>query len=205
MSWCSFDKESAVMWFWQTNDVDCMYLVHVIFFTCFPRYLSILNLHTYIIIFLFIFIYIYICILIQQQILTCFVCSSLHPLWASNLSRSLMRRAGKRCGEKTLDWNALNKKQTKLKKTRWWFQICFILIPIWGRFPFWLYNIFQMGWNYQPEPNWKKRVWFILGESCSAWVFSLLRDGCFFSFNLYIYIQLGRAFRCPLGKRYVYI
>ena len=34
---------------------------------------------------------------------------------------------------------------------RWWIQIFVIFIPIWGRFPFWLYNIFQMGWNHQPE------------------------------------------------------
>ena len=34
-----------------------------------------------------------------------------------------------------------------------------IFIPTWGRFPFWLYNIFQMGWNHQLEtvtqPYWK--------------------------------------------------
>ena len=29
------------------------------------------------------------------------------------------------------------------------FQIIFIFTPTWGRFPFWLYNIFQMGWNHQ--------------------------------------------------------
>ena len=33
--------------------------------------------------------------------------------------------------------------------TRWWFQIFFIVIPIWGNDPIWLYNIFQMGWNHQ--------------------------------------------------------
>ena len=33
--------------------------------------------------------------------------------------------------------------------TRWWFRIFFISTSIWGRFPFWLYNIFQMGWNHQ--------------------------------------------------------
>ena len=32
----------------------------------------------------------------------------------------------------------------------WWFQIFFYFIPIWGRFPIWLCNIFQMGWNHQP-------------------------------------------------------
>ena len=26
----------------------------------------------------------------------------------------------------------------KVTETRWWFQIFFIFIPIWGRFPFWL-------------------------------------------------------------------
>ena len=35
-----------------------------------------------------------------------------------------------------------------LDKSRWWFKIFFIFIPIWGRFPF-LTNIFQMGWNHQ--------------------------------------------------------
>ncbi len=34
----------------------------------------------------------------------------------------------------------------------------FMFIPTWGRFPIWLYNIFQMGWNHQlvstyPEPR----------------------------------------------------
>ena len=39
-----------------------------------------------------------------------------------------------------------------IKISRWWFQIFFIFIPIWGRFPFWLiFNIFQMGWNHQPD------------------------------------------------------
>ena len=33
---------------------------------------------------------------------------------------------------------------------RWWFQIFFIFTPIWGRFPF-LTNIFQTGWNHQPD------------------------------------------------------
>ena len=36
--------------------------------------------------------------------------------------------------------------------SRWWFRLlCFIFIHIWGRFPFWLTYIFQMGWfNHQP-------------------------------------------------------
>ena len=40
------------------------------------------------------------------------------------------------------------------KETGWWFQICFIFTPIWGRFPI-LTHIFQMGWNHQLEnlPN----------------------------------------------------
>ena len=33
-----------------------------------------------------------------------------------------------------------------------WFEIFLMgIIPIWGRFPFWLYNISQMGWNHQLE------------------------------------------------------
>ena len=35
-----------------------------------------------------------------------------------------------------------------LWNTRWWFQICFIFIPTWGRFPFWLI-FFKLGWNRQ--------------------------------------------------------
>ena len=35
------------------------------------------------------------------------------------------------------------------RHSRWWFQSFFIFIPIWGRFRFWLINIFQMGWNHQ--------------------------------------------------------
>ena len=42
-----------------------------------------------------------------------------------------------------------------LKIARWWFQIFFIFIPTWGRFPFWL-NIFQMGWNHQLDWPLKK-------------------------------------------------
>ena len=30
-------------------------------------------------------------------------------------------------------------------KTGWWFQLCFMFTPIWGRFPFWLINIFLKG------------------------------------------------------------
>ena len=38
------------------------------------------------------------------------------------------------------------------RKSRWWFQIFFIFTPTWGRFPFLLFNSFQMGWfNHQPE------------------------------------------------------
>ena len=35
-----------------------------------------------------------------------------------------------------------------LGDSRWWFQICFIFTPTWGRFPIWLI-FFQMGWNHQ--------------------------------------------------------
>ena len=39
------------------------------------------------------------------------------------------------------------------KKTSWWFQICFIFTPIWGRFPIWLI-FFQMGWfNHQQKKS----------------------------------------------------
>ena len=33
----------------------------------------------------------------------------------------------------------------------WWFQICFMFIPYLGKISN-LTNIFQMGWNHQPEP-----------------------------------------------------
>ena len=33
--------------------------------------------------------------------------------------------------------------------TGWWFQIFYIFTPTWGNHPFWLYNIFQRGWNHQ--------------------------------------------------------
>ena len=50
--------------------------------------------------------------------------------------------------------------------TRWWFQICFLFIPTWGNDPIWLYltNIFQMGWNHQPDNHrtWKLLVQMIL-------------------------------------------
>ena len=36
---------------------------------------------------------------------------------------------------------------------RWWFQTFVIFTPICGKFPFWhiLTNIFQVGWNHQPD------------------------------------------------------
>ena len=34
--------------------------------------------------------------------------------------------------------------------SRWWFQT-FFFTPTWGNDPIWLYNIFQMGWNHQPD------------------------------------------------------
>ena len=37
------------------------------------------------------------------------------------------------------------------KLTGWWFQIFFMFTPVWGRFPIWLYSIFQMGWNHSPH------------------------------------------------------
>ena len=36
----------------------------------------------------------------------------------------------------------------------------------WGRFPFWLYNIFQRGWNHQPEYRYipKLFVFFLMAQ-----------------------------------------
>ena len=36
-------------------------------------------------------------------------------------------------------------KKEQFTMTGWWFQIFFMFIPTWGRFPF------QMGWNHQPD------------------------------------------------------
>ena len=41
-------------------------------------------------------------------------------------------------------------KHRNLRGTGWWFQICFVFTPTWGRFLFWLI-FFRMGWNHQPE------------------------------------------------------
>ena len=39
--------------------------------------------------------------------------------------------------------------------SRWWQLKYIFFTPNWGRFPFWLYNIFQMGWfNHQPVFFW---------------------------------------------------
>ena len=47
---------------------------------------------------------------------------------------------------------AWNLKELKELITGWWFQIFYMFIPIWGRFPFWLI-FFQTGWNHQPVNN----------------------------------------------------
>ena len=44
--------------------------------------------------------------------------------------------------------------------TRWWFQVFFIFIPIWGNIPKWL-NMLQMGWNHQLVNSWvEKYSWW---------------------------------------------
>ena len=43
----------------------------------------------------------------------------------------------------------LKRSKNSQLSSRWWFQICSIFTPIWGRFPI-LTNIFQMGGNHQP-------------------------------------------------------
>ena len=50
--------------------------------------------------------------------------------------------------------------------TRWWFQIFFIFIPIWGRWSI-LTNIFQLGWNHQPE--YKGKVDMIISTNLFHW------------------------------------
>ena len=50
-------------------------------------------------------------------------------------------------------------KNEKKGKTRWWFQICFIFTPIWGRFPFWLI-FFNWAWNHQLTRKRLFRVFF---------------------------------------------
>ena len=46
----------------------------------------------------------------------------------------------------------------------------FIFTPIWGRFPFWLYNIFQMGWNHQPEKKKELTEWHDLTKHTETWL-----------------------------------
>ena len=42
--------------------------------------------------------------------------------------------------------------------SRWWFQIRFIVTPIWRRFPFWLiYFCKWLGWNHQLVLHWISR------------------------------------------------
>ena len=62
----------------------------------------------------------------------------------------------------------------QIYKTRWWFQICFIFTPNWGRFP--CINIFQMGWNHQPE-SYRK---FISLKTDRNLQFSFSSTMCFF-------------------------
>ena len=71
-------------------------------------------------------------------------------LWtsAASLQRTSKRspRRGMvpwRCGSsrkasKAASWNCERNLGTAPNKTRWWFQMFFIFIPIWGRFPSWL-------------------------------------------------------------------
>ena len=47
--------------------------------------------------------------------------------------------------------------------TRWWFQICLMFTPTWGRFPFWLIFV-KGGWNSKPTT---KSYFFTLGH-CSS-------------------------------------
>ena len=69
----------------------------------------------------------------------------------------------------------------------WWFQILFIFTPSWGLFiftpswgndPFWLYNIFQMGWNHQLDTY----LWpFVRKPSLHAalsWRLDVSWEGC---------------------------
>ena len=56
-------------------------------------------------------------------------------------------------------------------KSRWWFQICFIFIPSWGRFHI-LTSIFQVGWNQQPVNDVNSTVhWCWVARSCSFQTF----------------------------------
>ena len=75
----------------------------------------------------------------------------------------------------------------------WWFQLCFIFTRIWGRFPIWLYYIFQMGW-------WKttKQIHFgsTLDPGCiitveGFWLWSDL-DWCFFLWKVNCMMKIGK-------------
>lgn len=51
--------------------------------------------------------------------------------------------------------------------TRWWFQVFFIFIPIWGNIPNWL-NILHMGWNHQLVNSWVEKIQLV--RISSRWV-----------------------------------
>ena len=60
--------------------------------------------------------------------------------------------------------------EAELGWTRWWFQICFMFTPIWGRWSMWLYiyNIFQMGWKHQLE-NMRSHDFCFARKGCHFW------------------------------------
>ena len=60
------------------------------------------------------------------------------------------------------DWSSKDSDCTKPRKacqtiTGWWFQTFYIFTPIWGKFSN-LTDIFQMGWNHQPDKVTHKKV-----------------------------------------------
>ncbi len=91
-------------------------------------------------------------------------------------------------GESSASWRVQGYQESKrntwncLSKPRWWFQIFCYFHPYLGKIPI-LTNIFQMGWNHQPETHWsydpslglKWRIWSPL------WHF-----GCWIRLSLWI-------------------
>ena len=84
--------------------------------------------------------------------------------WLCGLRSKLQ---GGRCHIKT-DRQWMRQRKT-YKNLGGGFKYFFIFIPTWGRFPFWLINIFQMGWfNHQTYKNLRKfiQAGHLLSDSC---------------------------------------
>ena len=101
--------------------------------------------------------------------------------WRVRMERwwSMQRRSADSGGEKLWELDGYCFQKAMIVITRWWFQTFFIFTPTWWRFSF-LTNIFQMGWNHQPD----YRIWWLLllmvsfSYFYSSWL-------CFFTVDLH--------------------